>query len=73
MFCKKCGNEIDKDSKFCEKCGAAVSEETTKNNNQTFHIKSGFPWWGKVLIIIAIVFVSLIVLSTILFLIAPLL
>jgi len=72
MFCNKCGNKIDEDSKFCEKCGETVLKETVKTNNQTFHIKSGFPWWAKILLIIVIVFVSLIALSTILFLIAPL-
>lgn len=27
MFCKNCGKEIDKDSKFCKYCGTALEEE----------------------------------------------
>ncbi len=28
MYCKNCGNEIDKDSEFCTYCGEKVEEET---------------------------------------------
>jgi uncharacterized membrane protein YvbJ len=67
MFCKKCGSKIEDGSKFCVKCGEEFF------GHQTPNIRAGFPLWGKILLAIVIVFVSLIALSTILFLIAPLL
>ena len=66
MFCHKCGENIEDGSKFCGKCGEKFSD------HQTPDMRAGFPWWGKILLVMVIVFVSLIVLSTILFLIAPL-
>ena len=29
MYCEKCGNKLDYDSKFCDKCGTVI--ETTDN------------------------------------------
>jgi hypothetical protein len=29
MYCRKCGNKIDEDSKFCAHCGEQISEATT--------------------------------------------
>lgn len=40
MFCSKCGNEIDSQSKFCSKCGQAVvstvNETVTSSSNDDF-------------------------------------
>ena len=38
MFCKYCGKEISKDSKFCSKCGVIVSNNKTEDGNN-FDIK----------------------------------
>ena len=32
MFCKSCGAELPKDSKFCSFCGATVEEQPTENS-----------------------------------------
>lgn len=31
MYCKNCGEKINKDSRFCTKCGMTVEKETEKN------------------------------------------
>jgi hypothetical protein len=33
MFCNKCGNQLDDNSKFCKKCGAKVENNTKEPNN----------------------------------------
>lgn len=30
MFCKKCGKQIEENSKFCDKCGAVINDDTVK-------------------------------------------
>jgi len=34
MFCKNCGNKIEKDSKFCPSCGAELAKVATMKNTQ---------------------------------------
>lgn len=34
MFCTKCGNKIEENSKFCSNCGSTISEvDNTKNSS----------------------------------------
>ena len=33
MFCKHCGKQIDKDSKFCEFCGRPIEKYGSKKIN----------------------------------------
>ncbi|MCW4034460.1 MAG: RDD family protein, partial [Candidatus Bathyarchaeota archaeon] len=33
MYCSKCGEKLDEDSKFCTKCGKPVATAETKANN----------------------------------------
>lgn len=40
MFCKECGNEIAKDSKFCQNCGTAQFKATTPINERNVNIIS---------------------------------
>ncbi len=43
MFCRKCGNKIDADSKFCTSCGEEVTVQTeTQTNKVSNDIKAGF-------------------------------
>lgn len=34
QYCRKCGAEIDDDSKFCEKCGFSVGDDPTKEKTE---------------------------------------
>lgn len=36
MYCKKCGQEIDKNSKFCRHCGTSVSRKTKRKTYRIF-------------------------------------
>ena len=42
MFCKYCGNEIDKDAAFCDKCGKPVYRESPQNNRKAAHRKGKY-------------------------------
>ena len=62
MYCSKCGNQIDNDSKFCSSCGNDVFDENIKqqsdsNLNDLKHIKIIL---GIILAIIVIVLSALI-------------
>lgn len=35
MYCKNCGNQIEKDVKFCPSCGALQGKESAFNVSQT--------------------------------------
>lgn len=35
MYCRKCGKQIDNDSKFCRYCGAKTSESVADNKDET--------------------------------------
>lgn len=42
MFCKKCGNQVDDESKFCARCGTPVSgEEQTQSPDAGSHVMGG--------------------------------
>ena len=50
MFCKNCGNQFNKDSKFCGKCGDTVAKENlleksfeNEPNNTRENIETGLP------------------------------
>lgn len=42
MFCKYCGNQIDKDAAFCDECGKPVYRESTQNNRKATHTKGKY-------------------------------
>ena len=50
MYCRKCGNELQSDSKFCTNCGAAVEEETAAaaSNEVTYNPFLTNPIYSKV-------------------------
>lgn len=45
IYCKKCGTELQDESKFCNKCGAKVEQAAATG-------KGGNKYWGAVLGII---------------------
>lgn len=47
MQCKKCGEEISKESKFCQKCGTKV-EQNKENKNVPWH--QNIKWWGLLIV-----------------------
>ena len=36
MFCEKCGNEVDENTKYCDKCGAKIisNQNSPKKNSK---------------------------------------
>lgn len=42
MFCKYCGNQIDKDAAFCDECGKPVYRESPQNNRKATHRKGKY-------------------------------
>jgi len=40
MFCQKCGNKIDEDSKFCQKCGHKVDIKQATKKENSYHSPS---------------------------------
>ena len=43
MYCKFCGNEVDKDAKFCGACGSIVSDADTPGTEETFIPEMVYP------------------------------
>lgn len=39
MFCRKCGNEVKKDSEFCGRCGAPVKIQVNNIDNQKENVR----------------------------------
>jgi len=56
MFCKNCGNKIEKDLKFCTKCGNSVvyNEKENFKINQKIIILND-KWWHRLLKVIYII------------------
>lgn len=50
MFCKKCGTEINDDSKYCPKCGTKLVNETSVPSTEPISEKSFFKKNKKILI-----------------------
>ena len=41
MYCKKCGNPVDKDLNYCPNCGSKLKEDILNDNSNTKKI----PWF----------------------------
>jgi uncharacterized membrane protein YvbJ len=73
MFCKKCGGKITDGSDFCKKCGTRLETITSTKEGGVFVPQQRSKLFIKILLIIIGLVVGLIILSTVLFLIAPVL
>lgn len=39
MYCKKCGNQMEENSKFCNKCGFSIDSSLNSENMETQPVK----------------------------------
>lgn len=71
MLCKNCGNQLFDDKILCTKCG--MKTVNAKNSGPANRENGNWKWVRLILITILGLFISLFLLSTILFLMAPIL
>ena len=68
MFCKKCGKQIEDNSKFCDKCGAVINDDTVKcedaeKSNNTNSVSSVKKTVNKPVLIAIIIVIAVLLLG----------